>query len=112
MRGIASMPWDYATKQAVDIQGEWPNWKTLKCKQRVRDLNALVPNLAHHIKDEPSPEDVRALIRGLEAAERSEARRGSPIMQWTYDLIRHTQLRRHLHWERQLLARLGARETA
>lgn len=109
---VAPMPWDYATKDAVEIRGALPNWVVLKCKQRVRDLNNLVPQLAHHIKSEPTVEDVKALIRGLEAAERLEALRGSPIMQWHYDLIRHTQLRRHLHWERQLLARLNAKAMA
>ena len=111
MRDVAPMPADYAVRVAVDIVGEWPRWKALKCRQRVKDLLNIVPNLAAHIKDTPEADDVRALICGLEAAERAEHRRGSPIMTWRYDLIRHQQLRRHLTWERQLLARLGARET-
>jgi hypothetical protein len=102
---VAPMPWDYATKTAVLIQ-PWPHPIVRKINQRVRDLRNLVPALSPYISDQLDPADLKALIRGLESAEKAEARRAFPKMQWQYDLIRHTQLRRYLAWERQLLAQI------
>lgn len=108
---VAPMPHDYTTKVAIQIS-PWPHMTVKRVNQRVADLRNLVPELSPFISAKIHVEDLRPLVKGLEAAERAEARRGSPIMQWHYDFIRHTALRRHLQWERQLLARLHAKETA
>lgn len=101
-------PWDYTTKIAIELK-PWPRISVRKVNQRVRDLQSIAPALSAHISQFPTCPELKALIRGLEAMVESESRRAKR-KSWTYDYPRHAALRRHLAWERELLAELQALE--